>query len=312
MKQFTRLTVKVQAHFMKTLNSSSGKNTYLMRGVEVPYKFRGKTDVKVSNFPEFITENKERILDDIKELTTKAKGKKPDSKIKISILKDTHGISRVVKGIRGALRHSILNILYEKGISYCSPTQKKQFQTGESTLLDGEHLMDSCKDNPCPISRLFGTINKKSPIRVWSDLLVQAKEHLDLSNIISQKGITFVHISTENRHQARRDKKALQDFFEQHFSGEFQFYIEFSEELPEWLLGLLDQGILNLTTIGRGSNSGYGRFTINSVLCEQVLFERKLGAETNGRIAINEVEKTTNQNHKLQEWVNSWEKHKPN
>lgn len=309
MKEFNRLTVKVYAWFTKTLNGSNGKSSYLMKGADVPYQFKGRSDIKVSELESFIQENKELLLDDISELRVKAKEKNEDTKIRVTYFKEGYGSSRVVKGIRGAIRHRIMDILYKKGIDYCIPTQKVQFtKSEESTLLDGEHLMGNCGENSCPIRQLFGMLGEKSPIRVWSDVLVQTDKSSE--NVIAQKGLSFVHISTENRHASRRDCKVLQDFDEQYFSGEFNFYVEFSEELPDWLLGLLIEGILNITHLGGRSSSGYGRIEIKGLTYEHISFERKLGSETNGAIAIIEEEQTVNLNEQVAECLEAWNKHK--
>lgn len=308
MKEFNRITVKVYAWFAKPMNSSNGSSSFLMRGGETPYQYQGKTNVKVVELEEYLQANKNLILDDHSSLRLKAKEKESDAKISVSIMKEERGISRVVKGIRGALRHSVLNILHKKGIAYCSPTIKEKFQKSEeSTLLDGEHIMGGCGATPCPVRQLFGILSEPSPIRVWSDVIVQTDKPLE--RIVAQKGLSYVYVSTETRHASRRDGKAIQDFSEQYFSGEFKFYVEFSKELPIWLLGLLVEGILSLTHLGAGSNSGYGRLEIKDIAYEQVSFQRALGAENNGTISITETEEIRKQNNLLQEYVEAWSNH---
>ena len=306
---FNRLTVKVYAWFAKPLNASSGTNSYLMKGGEIPYEFQGKANVKVSELEEFIQINKDRIFDDFNDLRVKAEGKEPEEKIKVTLLKRELGSSRVVKGVRGTLRHSVMRILHKSGIDYCSPTQKERYQgSDEPTLLDGEHLMTACGENPCPLRQLFGAFNEKSPIRVWSDAIIQTDKPLD--KIIEQTGVSFVHVSTENRHQARRDSKTLQDFSEQYFSGAFQFYIEFTKEIPHWLLGLLIEGILGIRHLGAGSNSGYGRLEIRNIAFSKITLERKLGQENgDGRITIIEEEQSENLNDRISEVLVAWQKH---
>ena len=308
-KQFNRLTVKVYAWFAKPLNGSSGKSkgSFLMKGGEIPYKFKGIINVSIGKLEKFIELNRNDILDNIEDLRLRAESKHPDTKIAVTILKDDIGISRVVKGMRGALRHNIMNILHQKDISYCIPTSKERFQKSEElTYLNGEHLMGKCGENPCPIRQLFGILGEESPIKIWSDVIVQAKDKVAITNILPQKGLAFVHTSTEIRHASRRDKKTLQDFTEQYFSGEFQFYIEYTKDLPKWLIGLLVEGIFNLTNIGRGSNSGYGRLSIKEMTFEQVSLERTFGKESNGRMAILEEESTINKNDFLKECLEIW------
>ena len=198
-----------------------------------------------------------------------------------------------------------MNILHQKNISYCSPTTKKEFQSSkEPTLLEGEHLMAECGEDPCPIRQLFGTMFEESTIRVWSDSIIETDKTQE--QIIKQRGLVFAYVSMEERHAARRDNKTLQNFLEQYLMGEFQFYVEFSKELPDWLLGLLLEGVLAVEGLGNGKSAGYGRLEIRDISYEQVTFERKLGEETNGRIAIIEDEQTISLNNKLQECRNAW------
>ncbi|MBN1328570.1 MAG: hypothetical protein JXA54_03765 [Candidatus Heimdallarchaeota archaeon] len=306
--EFNRITVKVQAWFTKTLNGSSGTSSFLMRGGEIPYRFQGKVNVRVSELEEFIDENKTYILDDLKTLREKAKAKKSDAKLQVSIYKEV-GVTRVVKGIRGAIRHQIMDILHQKGIDYCSPTLKEIFQSSnEPTLLTGEHIMGACGTVPCPLRQLFGMLGEEAPIRVWSDVIVQIDRPAD--KITQEKGRSYVYVSTENRHAARRDKKPLIDFSEQYFSGEFRFYVEFTKELPDWLLGLLFEGILGITQLGGGNNAGYGRVEFKEIAFEHITSERKLGPEKEGKITIIDKDVAVNQNNKIEEYLAAWNKHK--
>ncbi|MHA1185660.1 MAG: RAMP superfamily CRISPR-associated protein [Candidatus Heimdallarchaeota archaeon] len=309
MKEFNRITITARAWFTKTLNGSSGSSSFLMRGGEIPYSYIGKTNVKVAELEEFLALNKDTIFDDFNDLRVKAEGKKADAKIQVTILKEGKGISRVVKGVRGAIRHSIMNYLHQRNIDYCSPTLKTEFAgSGKPTLLEHEHLMGSCGDDPCPVRQLFGMLREESSIRVWSDVLIQTDKPLE--KITKQRGLSFVYVSTENRHASRRDKKTLQGFSEQYFSGEFQFYIEFTKEFPSWLLGLLIEGILGVTNLGNGGNSGYGRLEIKDIALEKITFERKLGKENgDGKIAIIESEKSENLNNQLNGVLEAWQKH---
>jgi len=307
--EFNRITVKAQLWWGKPLNGTNGNKSYLMRGGEVPYKYEGRATVQAGELEEFIEENKEHIIDDLEKLRKKAAGKAPSASMHVITLVEARGVSRMVKGIRGAIRHRIMKILHKKGIEYCSPTQKEEFQgTKEPTLLSGEHLMDECREEPCPIRQLFGTWNKESTIRVWSDVIVETDKPTE--KIYQQKGLSFAYVSMEERHVERRDRKTLQNFVEQYLSGEFQFYIEYNQKLPEWLVGLLLEGILAVDSLGNGRSAGYGRVEIKDISFEQITLERKLGKETNGKIAIIEEEKIINQNNKLAECLTAWNNYK--
>lgn len=309
MNQFDRITVTVQAWWAKPLNSSSGTASYMMRGGEVAYQYIGKTNLRAKELEDFMLEQKDVLIDDPEVLREKVKGKSPETRISVTVKKEERGVSRVVKGVRGALRHSIMQILHQKGIPYCSPTMKEKFQgSEETTLLKGEHLMGSCGEEPCPIRQLFGMLGEESPMRVWSDVIIQTER--PSANIIPQKGLAFVHNSTENRHQARRDKKSLQDFSEQYFSGEFNYYVELTKESHWWLIGLLVEGILGITHLGRGSNAGYGRIEVKSLAYEKVSLERKLGPENDeGKMIVIEEERIENLNDNLSKVMEAWQKY---
>jgi len=310
-QQFNRITIKAKTWWTKPLNSSSGSSSFLMRAGTIPFKYEGKTNVKVSDLEEFLSINKELVLDDPDELRTKASEKKKDARIQANILKEELGVSRMIKGVRGALRHSTMKILYNRGIEYCSTSIKENFQgTGESTLLEGEHVMGKCGDTPCELRQIFGMFGEQSPIKVWSDVIVRVSDKVNIQKVKSQRGISFMYVSTENRHASRRDKKTIQDFSEQYFSGEFQFYVEFSKELPDWLLGMLVKGIFGITHLGRGENSGYGRMEIIDIGFEKVISERKLGKENgNGRRNVLQKETVVNLNDKLDKVMDAWQKY---
>ncbi|MBD3189109.1 MAG: hypothetical protein GF308_00615 [Candidatus Heimdallarchaeota archaeon] len=307
-RTFKRITITAQTWFAKPLNNSSGKKTFLMRGGEMPYQYAGKTNVKVGELEDFIEENKERIISDLSAVRARAAKKSKDKQVAVKLLKEDYGITRMAKGLRGGIRHSIMELLYHAGIDYCSPTTKKAFGSKEPTLLEREHLMGGCGDNPCPIRQLFGIMGEESVIRTWSDVLLET-EDLSLERLVPQKGVAFIHASMEKRHAARRDKKVLQDFSEQYFGGTFNFYVEFSEDIPKWLLGLLVKGILGISHIGGGSNSGYGRMELQEITLEEISSKKVLGEEKDGKIAIVKEEQTEQKNELLQEALNAWEQY---
>lgn len=89
-----------------------------------------------------------------------------------------------------------------------------------------------------------------------------------------KKGFDVNSSANDFHHATRRDRKNLQDFSEHYFSGEFKFYVEFTKELPEWLFGLLVEGVLARANIGRGRTTGYGRVTVKDIAFEKVFFSR--------------------------------------
>ncbi|MFX0061969.1 MAG: RAMP superfamily CRISPR-associated protein [Candidatus Hermodarchaeota archaeon] len=165
-----------------------------------------------------------------------------------------------IKGIRGALRHRVMQICYDVGLEVCHTSDKKEDKDGNNLVPAGFHLQGVCKTNgsECIVHQIFGSKGNEGLIAVHAEPITSiahktAKVEVQMQN---------VHIATENRNCMSFDRKPIQDFEERYFSGTFSFEIDVSRCTDEQL-GLLVQSVMNLQRIGRGYNTGYGRVKVN-------------------------------------------------
>ncbi|MFX0053278.1 MAG: hypothetical protein ACFE8U_18530 [Candidatus Hermodarchaeota archaeon] len=163
-----------------------------------------------------------------------------------------------LKGLRGAVRHKIMEISQNLGLEVCHTTDKETDKHGNKLLPEGFHLLGSCKENgECIIHQLFGSKSNEGIISFWANPISNITEK---TAIVKDK-VQRVHISTENRISLTYDRRPAQDFKERYFSGNFKFEIDVTNcSLPQ--IGLLIEAIMNLEQYGRGFNSGYGKIEI--------------------------------------------------
>jgi hypothetical protein len=160
----------------------------------------------------------------------------------------------LLKGLRGAVRHKIMDIARQGGIEVCHTTDKETDKHGNSLLPPGFHLLGSCQKNEeCFVHQLFGSKTNEGIISFKADPIT----HIPEKSAVLQERLQRVHIATESRLNLTYDKKPIQDFKERYFSGDFQFEVDVTFcTRPQ--LGLLIETIMNLEKYGRGVNSGYG------------------------------------------------------
>ena len=164
----------------------------------------------------------------------------------------------LLKGLRGVVRHKIMDITQNVGMEVCHTTDKETDKHGNNLLPPGFHLLGSCQENgECIVHQLFGSKTNEGIIRFRADPIANIPEK---SAILPEK-VQRVHIATENRINLAYDKKSIQDFKERYFSGYFEFEIDVTKcTFPQ--IGLLIEAIMNLEQYGRGFNSGYGEIQI--------------------------------------------------
>ncbi|MFW9904680.1 MAG: hypothetical protein ACFFFH_10130 [Candidatus Thorarchaeota archaeon] len=163
-----------------------------------------------------------------------------------------------LKGLRGAVRHKIMEISQNVGIEVCHTTDKETDKHGNMLLPKGFHLLGSCQENEeCIVHQLFGSKSNEGILRFWANPIANITEK---TAIVDDK-IQRVHISTENRINLTYDRKSVQDFKERYFSGNFEFEIDVTNCSPPQI-GLLIEAIMNLEQYGRGFNSGYGKIKV--------------------------------------------------
>jgi len=173
-------------------------------------------------------------------------------------MKTSSATAYMIKGLRGSLRHQVMECCKKHGLEVCHTSDKKTDQKGNSLLPEGFHLQGACSpEKECLVHAVFGSKQHQGKIRVL------AKPIANISHKTFQTKTQFqnVHISTENRVALTLDGRSIQDFGERYFSGEFEFEIDVTECTPEEL-GLLIEASMTMKKLGRGYNAGYGELII--------------------------------------------------
>lgn len=191
----------------------------------------------------------------------------------------------LIKGLRGALRHSAMSLLHEAGLEVCHSSDKETTQEGKSLISEGFHPLGACEKDPCILNRIFGWMRHQSRIAVYADPIESPKH----KSFTAEVPLQPVHIATENRVALTFEHKAIQDFGERYFSGVFHFRVDVSSLEPEEL-GLVIQSAMTLHRLGRGFNAGYGYIKIQQLTLEQVTTERRLQWDDNGGFRVEESE----------------------
>jgi len=206
----------------------------------------------------------------------------------------------LVKGIRGLLNHSMMAIAKQRGIEICHSSDKRETQCGERLLPEGYHPNGSCfPENECIRHRIMGSINKTSRVKFEPTIIVSTYSKDE--NGDAQK----VHIATETRNSlVHGTKRAIQDFGERYFSGEFTFIVEFNEELEQEEIGFILKAILFMPELGLGAsiNNGSGKIELLELTLQEVIRTRTIGKH--GKIL--EEEKERNLWKQMGEALEAW------
>ncbi|MFX1251254.1 MAG: RAMP superfamily CRISPR-associated protein [Promethearchaeota archaeon] len=182
-----------------------------------------------------------------------------------------------IKGIRGALRHKVMELCYQVGLEVChtmevrkakgstngnEDTTKKDngLDKREDEIPSGFHGLGVCAYNggSCIVHQVFGSMRQESLISITITPIVSVTE----KTAVFQDEVQRVHIATEHRHAASVDGTPMQDFTERYFSGEFTFEIDVTLCSPEQL-GLLITAATKLDRLGRGYNAGYAHIKVH-------------------------------------------------
>lgn len=204
----------------------------------------------------------------------------------------------LVKGFRGLICHSMMALAKQRGIEVCHSSQKTESQEGESFLPEGFHANGDCyPEQECIKHRLMGSIKKPSILKFEPVIIVYKKASG------KQDGAHKVQIATNNHNVlVYKTKKAIQDYGEKFFSGEFELVIELLEKLSKEELHFLIEAILYSPELGLGAkiNNGSGRLKIHEVNYQKVIRTRTIGNK--GKIV--EEEKVRNLWKELEEIMN--------
>ncbi|MFX0061230.1 MAG: hypothetical protein ACFFC7_03520 [Candidatus Hermodarchaeota archaeon] len=184
-----------------------------------------------------------------------------------------------IKGIRGALRHKVMELCYQAGLEVCHTMEVRKAKEStngnedntkkgngsnkrEDEIPTGFHGLAMCAHNggSCIVHQVFGSMRQESLISVTTVPIVSVTE----KTAVFQDEVQRVHIATEHRHAASVDGIPMQDFTERYFSGEFTFEIDVTLCSPEQL-GLLLTAAYRLDRLGRGYNAGYAHIKVRKL-----------------------------------------------
>ncbi|MHA1974640.1 MAG: RAMP superfamily CRISPR-associated protein [Candidatus Hodarchaeales archaeon] len=211
----------------------------------------------------------------------------------------------MIKGLRGSLRHQVMECCKKHGLEVCHTSDKKADQKGNSLLPEGFHLQGSCSsENECLVHAVFGSKQHKSKIRI------SAKPIANITHKSFQTKTQFqnVHISTENRVTLTFDGRSIQDFGERYFSGEFEFEIDVTECTPKEL-GMLIEATMSMKKLGRGYNAGYGEVIIREMRLVELnsVIGPKMTEDNGFTIEKHNIEKAIPE--KFVEALKTWQKY---
>ena len=163
-----------------------------------------------------------------------------------------------IKGLRGGLRHKVMQMCLEAGLEVCHSSSKTEDKHGNSLLPAGFHAQGTCLelDQECIVHHIFGDIRQTSKIIVNAPPLVHPKHDTAEFTIPVQK----VRFGVENCTAMTYDGKSIQNFKHHYFSGQFYFEIDVTASESDQL-GLLLEAVTHLEKIGGGYNSGYGHIS---------------------------------------------------
>ncbi|MFX0094138.1 MAG: RAMP superfamily CRISPR-associated protein [Candidatus Hodarchaeota archaeon] len=179
-----------------------------------------------------------------------------------------------LKGLRGAIRHKVMNLCHDVGLEVCHSSDKKEDKERNSVIPEGFHPAGACAQNSgsCIVHSIFGGKLQRSLVTISADPIVSMNIEKSAQFI---DPVQLVHISTENRNAMAFKGNPLQDFSEAYFSGEFSFEMEVSQCSPAQL-GLLITAAYNLERLGRGFSAGYGQLKVVKIQLLQRHLKRQL------------------------------------
>ncbi|MHA1166392.1 MAG: hypothetical protein ACTSRU_01115 [Candidatus Hodarchaeales archaeon] len=179
----------------------------------------------------------------------------------------------MIKGVRGAIRHKVMDLCHDAGLDVCHTSDKDKDKDKNNLIPDGFHPLGACANNSdsCIIHQIFGSKGVESKIAVFSHPIVRFQQ----KSAVFPDGVQAVHIATENRNCMSFDGKPLQDFQESYFSGEFSFEIDVTK-LDPIQLGLIVNASCHIEKIGRGFNVGYSKIKVIKIQLLHRVVDRSL------------------------------------
>lgn len=228
-------------------------------------------------------------------------GGKINNLLVLGTLGTEKGKHYLVKSLRGLVNHSMMTIAQQKGLEVCHSSRKTETQEGENLLPEGFHPNGACYPDDCIKHRLMGSIHQQSILR-FLPVIINSEKQKSKDEL---KETNKVHIAT-NKHNTlmHKSRKAIQDYGERYFAGEFTLIIELLRELTPLELGFLLEAILYAPEIGFGAktNNGSGALEVLSIKIQQVTRTRTI----NGEGIVKTVETERNQWNEMEGALKKW------
>jgi hypothetical protein len=211
-----------------------------------------------------------------------------------------------IKGLRGVVRHQAMIQCHQLGLEVCHSSDKEATKQGEKLLPEGFHLLGEChkKQQECIIHSIFGSMHHPSKIVVSADPIASITH----KTYETDTQIQNVHIATETRIALSYEGKAIQDFGERYFSGEFTFELDVTQCQPAEL-GLLIESVMHLTQLGAGFNAGYAKIKIQELTLLQRRITRGLKWSDSEMFEVVEDIKETPLPKEVMQSLTAWKKY---
>ncbi|MFQ5981607.1 MAG: hypothetical protein ACE5OZ_25970 [Candidatus Heimdallarchaeota archaeon] len=191
-----------------------------------------------------------------------------------------------LKQIRGAFRHSGMQLMFDKGKETCHTSEKLKDKSGNALIPAGFHPLGWCNEEvrkqtmkrtkkeergelqalmktmtngteACIIHQVFGRMGNEGLISVHADPITLLPHKTAKLNVRVQR----VQTAFENRNAMSFEGKPIQDFQERFLSGYLTCEVIVTKCQP-YQLGFVIQCALGLERLGRGYNAGYSRVEV--------------------------------------------------
>lgn len=188
---------------------------------------------------------------------------------------------RLIKGLKGWLRHKYMEYYLSKEIEVCYSSAKENFKDRKVEIPKGFHLLGAC-DGKCPIYEIFGGVitkkggssemSKSSKISVWANPMISEKRFNSQSVEVREKLKERFNVMTFNIENgiALGNDECLQNFGKEFISGEFDIFIDVSKLNDEEFKTLLEVVLTTNIQLGGSKTNGNGKIEIKKMFYENI------------------------------------------
>lgn len=190
---------------------------------------------------------------------------------------------RMIKGLKGWLRHKYMEYYLNKGTEVCYSSSKEAFKDRKLEIPKGFHLLGDC-EGKCPIYLIFGGVSAKkgksselsktSRMVIWANPVISRKRFNSQSEEIRKKLTERFNIMTfnvENGLVVGINDESLQNFGKEFVSGEFDIFIDVTKLNDEEFKTLLEVLLTTKNQLGGNKTYGNGKIEIKKIIYENVI-----------------------------------------